>query len=265
MRRNMVTILCRRPGVVQLFEEFKGLMNTTGVGGADYSTLPVENFMDEIQFVVNFAGLHGTQHLVESTIYALNGQVNPNFVKEGQIIFPETLTNKEGKSVTYVEAYNEDPIAFLKEVARLDPPVTSGNSLTQKSLKIEMPGFFGGKVDVPVNSGNQYLITLAMRDDARFQSPKEFNPYRPNIDDVLSWNGTFPFLEEKRGPKYDPMAAPTYEPNGSVADPLPLTYQQKNNWNRVCPGRNIALQTSAMILGMCPALNNTELSIKWAN
>merc|ERR1712007_269482 len=224
-----------------------------------------ETFMDEIQFVVNFAGLLGTQQLVESTIYALNRQVNPNFVKDGEIQFPEKLINKAGKSVTYVEAYNEDPIAFLKEVARLDPPVTSANSLTQKDLTIEMPGCLGGKVDIPVNSGNQYLISLAVRDEARFQNPKEFNPYRANIDDVLSWNATFPFPEENQGPKYDPMAAPTFDPNGNVSDPLPLTHQQKNNWNRVCPGRNIALQTSAMILGMCPALNNTELSIKWAN
>jgi len=265
MRRNMVTIMCRRPGVVKLFAEFKGLMNTKGVGGEDYSELPVETFMDEIQFVVNFAGLLGTRQLLESTIYALNRQVNPNFVKDGEIIFPETLTNKEGKSVSYVEAYNEDPIAFLKEVARLDPPVTSANSLTQQSLTIDMPSCFGGKIDIPVNSGNQYLISLAVRDEARFSDAKEFNPYRANIDDVLSWNATFPFPEENAGRKYDPMAVATYDPNGNVKDPLPLTWRQKNNWNRVCPGRNIALQTCVMILGMCPALNNSELTIKWTN
>jgi len=265
MRRNMVTIMCRRPGVIQLFDEFKALMNTTMVGGKDYSTLPVESFMDEIQFVVNFAGLLGTKQLLESTIYALNRQVNPGFVRDGEITFPETLTNKEGKSVSYIDAYNEDPIAFLKEVARLDPPVTSANSLTQEPLTIDMPGCFGGKVDVPENSGNQYLISLAVRDEARFPNPKEFNPYRANIDDVLSWNATFPFPEERQGPKYDPMAAPTYDPNGAVTDPLPLTAEQRNNWNRVCPGRNIALQTCAMILGICPALNQSHLSVKWSN
>jgi len=270
LRRNMVTIMCRRPGVIALFKELKPLMDTTSVGGKDFSEGNVETWMDEVQFVVNFAGLLGTKQLFESTVYALNRKVNPDYVMDDQIHFPEMLT-KAGKQLTYVEAYNEDPIAFVKEVARLDPPVTSANNLTQEALKIETKCSCccGGKVNVPVGTGNQYLMSIANRDESKFPTPLEFNPFRDNNDDILSWNGKFPFLEEVqdggRSKAYDPMGAPTFDPNGKLADKLPLTDAQKNNWNRVCPGRNIALQTVVMILGICPALNQTNLSIKWTN
>jgi cytochrome P450 len=268
MRRNMVTIMCRRPAVVQLFKELRELMNTTNQGGQNYSGGDVEILMDEVQFVVNFAGLLGTMQLLQSTVYALNRLPNPEYVRDDQINFPETLKNKKGQNVTYVEAYNEDPIAFIKEVARIDPPVTSANSLTTKPMSIDMPKACccGGKVDVPVGTGNQYLISLANRDETQFPNPMEFNPYRANNHNVLSWNGTFPFPEEvKSVQSYDPMGAPTYDPNGSVTDRLPLSQAQRDNWNRVCPGRNIALETVTMLLGICPALNKSNLSIKWKN
>jgi len=85
----------------------------------------------------------------------------------------------------------------------------------------------------------------------------------------LCWNGQYPFQQEKShnpdlitDDSYDPMAAPTYDPNGEHGAPFPLKAAQANNYNRICPGRNIALQAVCMILGMCPALNQTSLTVK---
>eukprot|EP00928_Gymnodinium_smaydae_P035240 TRINITY_DN24829_c0_g3_i2.p1 TRINITY_DN24829_c0_g3~~TRINITY_DN24829_c0_g3_i2.p1 ORF type:complete len:612 (-),score=117.80 TRINITY_DN24829_c0_g3_i2:124-1893(-) len=265
MRRRMVTIMCRRPGVVKLFTQLNDLLDTTKQGGADYSNPDVEATMDEFQFVVNFAGLLGTLQLLQSTLYALNRKPNPEYVREDQIIFPETLV-KDGKNLSYIDAYNLDPIAFLKEVARLDPPVTSANALTRSPTEFRPPtacGCNGPKLDVPAGNGNQYALSLGNRDKSNFPNPLEFNPFRRNINDVLSWNGVFPFPEEEGNSSiYDPMARPTYDPNGDIKAPLPLSKEQKNNFNRICPGRNIALQVVTMILGLCPALNETPLSIK---
>ena len=37
---------------------------------------------------------------------------------------------------------------------------------------------------------------------------------------------------------------------------------ESDNFNRVCPGRNVALQVTATVLAMCPALNRTGLLVK---
>jgi len=130
----------------------------------------------------------------------------------------------------------------------------------------QKPCLFGGKVDVPAGTPNQYLLSLAVRDEEEFPDPRVFDPYRENWNNNLCWNGQFPFPEEMRGSNsddhYDPMAQPTYDPNGAVGDELPLSHKDANNYNRICPGRNIALQAITMILGMCPELNHTPLNIK---
>lgn len=264
MRREMVTIMSRRPGVVQMFEEIQQLVKKSP-NGADYSNASIEQTMDEVQFAVNFAGLLGTLQLLEGTLFALNRQTNPGMVNPKEVVFPDKLT-KGSTSMTYTEAYNDSPVCFMKEVARVDPPVTSANCLTQTPHTIPAKYCFGGsEVKVPPGTGNQYCISLANRDESKFSNPREFNPFRSNIHDVLSWNGKFPYSQECSASdplQYDPMAQPTFEPNGQVDDPLPLSAEQKNNFNRVCPGRNIALQMVATILGLCPELNNTNLSVK---
>lgn len=265
MRREMVTILCRRPGVVQMFEEIQKTVNTSHHGGKDFSNATIEQTMDEVQFAVNFAGLLGTLQLLESTLFAINRKANTSFVKEDEISFPASLT-KDGKSMTYAEAYNDSPVCFLKEVARVDPPVTSANCISTEPTTIKAKYCFGGPaVKIPAGTGNQYCVSLANRDEERFPNAKEFNPFRTNINDVISWNGQYPFPQECQGSdplKYDPMGQPTYEPNGQVDDPIPLSGEQRSNFNRVCPGRNISLQIVTMILGLCPELNKTQLSVR---
>lgn len=264
LRKSCVTIMCKRPGLVKVFQDLNDSLDLSSTGGANYSNPDVTQTMDEIQFAVNFAGLLGTSQLLQSTLSNLVKKEGEQ-VPPGSIMFPDNLNGMD-----YTACYNSNPVRFLKEVARLDPPVTSANATTQKPMTInQSPCCFGGKVDVPVGTGNQYLVSLAMRDEKQFPNPKEFNPSRSNWNKNLSWNGTFPFPQEcQHNPdkinddSYDPMAAPTYDPNGPLGAVLPLTSAQANNTNRICPGRNIALQINTMILGMCPALNKTDLTIK---
>lgn len=227
--------------------------------------------MDEVQFAINFAGLLGTSQLLQSTLFALNKQPGPQ-VPPNSEVFEDLLDAgpEHGGRMGYTQAYNTSPMRFLIEVARVDPPVTSANCTLQKELPfVQDPCLFGGKRTAPVGTGNQYMVSLAMRDEKVFSDPKKFNPFRDTWRKSLAWNGTFPFPEEVAESKglmnswsYDPMAAPTHDPNGATGDPIPLTGKQANNNNRICPGRNIALQMVATILGMCPALNKTDLLIK---
>jgi len=263
LRRDTVSIMCKRPGLVATFKDMQQAENLISQGGEDYSNKSLTQTMDETQFTVNFAGLLGSSQLLLSTVDFLQKKNSGNIPPKAAPIFNDTL----GSNLDYIEAYNDDPIRFLKEVARLDPPVTSANAMTADEKVIQQkPCLFGGKVDVPAGTPNQYLLSLAVRDEEEFPDPRVFDPYRENWNNNLCWNGQFPFPEEMRGSNsddhYDPMAQPTYDPNGAVGDELPLSHKDANNYNRICPGRNIALQAITMILGMCPELNHTPLNIK---
>merc|ERR1712176_1456115 len=107
-----------------------------------YAISDVIEMMDEGQFAANFAGTLGTLQLLQSTLAALNLKTNKETVREGEIVFPPML-NKDGKSFTYTDAYKDSPTAFLKEVARLDPPVTSANCLVKDTTTISAKYCFG--------------------------------------------------------------------------------------------------------------------------
>lgn len=261
VRRKSVEIMCKRPSLVALFQQISQQQASCGT---DYSNPEVTQTMDEISFAVNFAGLLGTSQLLQSTLFALNKKPGPQVPPDSEV-FPDKLNGMD-----YTDAYNAAPVRFLVEVARVDPPVTSANCTLQEPVSfVQKPCCFGGRVNAPVGTGNQYMVSLAMRDEKVFPDPTRFDPFRGTWQKGLSWNGTFPFPQEVAASNgrittdtYDPMAAPTYDPNGPLNGNLPLTVSQANNNNRVCPGRNIALQICTTILGMCPALNNTNLLVK---
>jgi hypothetical protein len=164
LRRSMVTIMCKRPGVVKLFHQINDQLKAEG----GYNNPSFVQTMDEIQFAVNFAGLLGTHQLLQSTLFGLNQKPNLAFVQPNDVVFPPTIAGKD-----YTATYNEHPVRFLKEVARIDPPVTSANCMTQKPMTVKQsPCLFGGKVDVPVGFGNQYLLSLANRDENEFVNHK---------------------------------------------------------------------------------------------
>jgi len=169
LRREMVTIMCKRPELVALFEKMNGLLDMTKSGGANYSNKNVTQTMDEVQFAVNFAGLLGSSHLLFSTLDMLNKDNTANIPPQSAPKFPDTLGPDK---LTYTKCYNENPVRFLKEVARLDSPVTSANATTSDAMVIDQkPCLFGGKLDVAAGTPMQYLMSLAVRDEAEFPKP----------------------------------------------------------------------------------------------
>merc|ERR1711879_660038 len=80
----------------------------------------------------------------------------------------------------------KNPMAYIKETCRLNPPVTSATHALKEAATIDLAG---RAVSLPVGTLNQYAISFANRDEAVFECPKVFNPGRHNLDKALTWNG----------------------------------------------------------------------------
>lgn len=81
----------------------------------------------------------------------------------------------------YVPMFEEDPISFLVEQARIDSPVTGVSAVAPAgghTLRLRS----GGTLTVPEGSVMQLLISHANRDARVFDDPYAFNPKRKNLD-----------------------------------------------------------------------------------
>ncbi len=112
------------------------------------------------------------------------------------------LSRKAGEEVEFPKNADlpslcaENAEAFIKEVCRLDPPVTSAISVLKEPLSFTYPnGTFsvGKPFERTFEEGAlcQYTISIANRDPTVFKDPTLFNPMRANLEKSLSWNGAW--------------------------------------------------------------------------
>merc|ERR1712232_813719 len=94
---------------------------------------------------------------------------------------------------------------YIKETARLDPPVTSACQQLRKDASVTLAGY---PFTFPVGSLNQYVVAMANRDRDAFRDPVVFNPLREDLDKSFTWNGAFgegdPAADEAKYPRICP-------------------------------------------------------------
>jgi len=170
---------------------------------------------DEIMYVIGFAGMGGTSACVESV-----GAFLQNKKPKGSydINFGTYKTPAE-----MVAAYTKDPYQYIREVCRLDPPVTSATQVLKEASNAEING---RDYSLPAGTLNQYVLSIGNRDEQIFPEPSTFDPTRANVTKALTWNGAF-------GEQGDDKAYP-----------------------RLCPGRYMALDVCKALVTW--ALHNEE-------
>jgi len=144
---------------------------------------------DEMMFVIGFAGIGGTSALVESTIAFLQCKIpeespGKKYIKFGHYDTPMKMVGR----------YKLDPETYLREVGRIDPPVTSATCSLKKDSHITLAG------KVFALSGQtlqQYCIGVANRDERLFPDSSRFDPDRRDLNKALTWNGAFGVPQEE--------------------------------------------------------------------
>lgn len=177
-----------------------------------YRRFPVVKLCDEIMYVVCFAGVVGTATCVEHVTQFLQ-VVKPKGSHD--IDFGEFQSSE-----LMIKAYKEQPELYIREVCRLDPPVTSATHVIQEPAAIDMAGRF---FTFPAGSLEQYVMAMANRDPAVFTRPATFEPDRTNITDSFSWHGKWSL------------------------DPMERTHDEQL-YPRICPGRFLSLEISQAII-----------------
>jgi len=170
---------------------------------------PTVKLCDEIMYVIGFAGMGGTSACVETVGSFLQVKV-PAEASANLISFEKYPT-----SADMINAYKASPINYIKEACRIDPPVTSATQVTKIEKDIELNGKL---YNMPEGTLNQYVISMANRDETVFKDPSVFDPTRSNLSDALTWNGGF-------GTKDDDKVYP-----------------------RICPGRYLSLDVATTIV-----------------
>ena len=144
-----------------------------------------------------FAGMLGTSHLATHALHRLRS--NP----------------KE-----YVPLYDEDPLAFLHEEARVDPPVTSVTALTKPGGEEIKLVHIHENVHFKEGTPYQLVLSTANTDPEVFGGEwhskiyaQQFDPKRPHADLQLSWNGKLGDVKNFTAPR----GCPGYKLSMSLA------------------------------------------------
>lgn len=82
--------------------------------------------------------------------------------------------------------YRKDARSYLHELMRVDSAVTSVTGTLEQTGTWRLEGI---NVNLPKDTGVQYVLATANRDASVFPNPSSFNPERPEIGESLSWNG----------------------------------------------------------------------------
>jgi hypothetical protein len=178
----------------------------------EYRRDPVVKLCDEIMYVIGFAGMGGTSACVESCASFLQVK-KPAESAASLIDFGEYQT-----SADMVAAYKSSPLNYIKEVCRLDPPVTSATHAIKEDQTIELAG---RKFAFPQGTLSQYVVSMANRDEKVFNDSSVFEPTRTNLSSTFTWNGAF-------------------------GDGSPQEDEKK--YPRICPGRYLSLDVTKAIL-----------------
>eukprot|EP00658_Telonema_sp_P-2_P037767 TRINITY_DN2714_c0_g1_i3.p1 TRINITY_DN2714_c0_g1~~TRINITY_DN2714_c0_g1_i3.p1 ORF type:complete len:386 (+),score=94.70 TRINITY_DN2714_c0_g1_i3:53-1210(+) len=156
--------------VAEIVNEVGAAIEKTQVGQAilrmstEGSTpLDPAKVINMVAFGFLFAGVGGSSHLTASSVARLRSD-----------------------PALYVPMFKKNPQNFIVEQARIDPPVTSYNSLLQETVDATI---MGKPMKLLKGTNKQNFIATANRDPAVFENGDIFNPDRANLDKVLSWNG----------------------------------------------------------------------------
>merc|ERR1719291_505001 len=181
-----------------------------------YKRPTVVKLCDEVMYILCFAGMNGTVAAATSCVAFLQatypGESDSSRINFGRYSTPALM----------LEAYKKSPFNYIRETCRLDPPVTSATTSTAQDGIFELAGR-----DISLKGGTlqQYVISLAMRDEAVFADPELFNPDRPELDKTIVWNGAFTSRDGDGWQGADMKAYP-----------------------RICPGRWLAIDVVTAIL-----------------
>jgi cytochrome P450 len=135
---------------------------------------------DVIMFDVGFAGIGGTSACVETVGQFLHLKV-PAELPRDMIDFGNFHSSEQ-----MITACERNPMAYIKEACRLNPPVTSATHALKEAGTIDLSG---RTFSLPRGTLNAYCIGFANRDETVFEQPQLFNPERHNLDKALTWNG----------------------------------------------------------------------------
>merc|ERR1712151_958388 len=168
-------------------------------------------FCDELMFVIGFAGIGGTSACVETVGQFLQVK-KPSESAKDQIDFGQFKTSEQ-----MIASYREDSDAYIRETCRLDPPVTSATHRIKEAKSVDLAG---RTITFPAGTLNQYVLSMANRDEIMFPEPTVFNPEREHLYKALTWNGAF---------------------TGNLV-------KDEDMYPRICPGRYLSLQVSKAIV-----------------
>jgi len=181
-----------------------------------YKRPTVAKLCDEVMFILAFAGMNGTTACATSCVAFLQtkfpAESDINRIDFGRYSTPELM----------LEAYKKDPANYIKETCRLDPPVTSATTSITQDGSYELAG---RNIALKKGTLQQYVISLAMRDEAVFPDPALFEPDRPELGKTITWNGAFTAREGAGWGGADEKAYP-----------------------RICPGRWLAIDVVTAVL-----------------
>eukprot|EP00325_Prymnesiales_sp_UTEX-LB-985_P005450 CAMPEP_0174704850 /NCGR_PEP_ID=MMETSP1094-20130205/8284_1 /TAXON_ID=156173 /ORGANISM="Chrysochromulina brevifilum, Strain UTEX LB 985" /LENGTH=351 /DNA_ID=CAMNT_0015902941 /DNA_START=542 /DNA_END=1597 /DNA_ORIENTATION=- len=173
LRIDMIDIV-KAHGLESKFEMLNGSLG-------QYKRASALELCDEFMYAVNFAGVGGSQHGTWAVLRFMQRLAVD--VPTADIVWPK------GDMVAMFKA---NPDAFIKEAVRLDAPVTSACCVFKEDATIPFDvSCCSGTQEhrVHANQLRQYVLSIANRDPAEFDNPNHFNPARPNINNMLGWNG----------------------------------------------------------------------------
>lgn len=175
-----------------------------------YRRTPAVKLCDEIMFAVGFAGIGGTCACCETLAAFLQCKI-PAEASAHLISFEKYPTSAE-----MIAAYKSNPVTYIKEAVRIDPPVTSCTNVSKEERVVR---FRGREYTMKENTLNQYTLSMANRDPSVFTNPDVFDPTRKELDMALTWNGAFGTRDEEKV------------------------------YPRICPGRYLSLDVALAVVG----------------
>jgi hypothetical protein len=176
----------------------------------DYQREHAVKLCDEIMYVIGFAGMGGTSACVETVGQFLQVQL-PGESASDAIDFGDYDTPEK-----MIAAYRANPLAYIMESSRLDPPVTSATHVLKEDATVSLAG---KEFDMPAGTLSQYVVSMANRDESVFPNPELFDPTRRNLSSTLTWNGCFG------------------------------TPNEEQVYPRICPGRYLSVDVTKAIVG----------------
>ncbi|GAB5370760.1 hypothetical protein AAMO2058_001520700 [Amorphochlora amoebiformis] len=136
-----------------------------------------------------------------------DGVLFAGFLGTGQLT-TQTLDRIRYDPITQLPLYTKNPRNYLKESARVSPPVTSVTHVIDPAKKFAL-GAHRKEILVPAGATQQTIITTANRDPTVFGGTwrsktyaNAFDPDRGNLDQILSWNGIEANVMERKGPRW---------------------------------------------------------------